>query len=105
MARVAEVQALPCPLRGFDIGNHFCEWVYDYTHEEWPFYRAQPADYPTRGQQVCGPEGPTGGAPGPLLVPTLPIYLSCILFATTWQKYRKVRLSPRLNRANWKKIC
>ncbi|XP_014648816.1 PREDICTED: choline/ethanolamine kinase isoform X2 [Ceratotherium simum simum] len=39
--------------RGFDIGNHFCEWVYDYTHEEWPFYKAQAADYPTRGQQVC----------------------------------------------------
>ncbi|KAM5335157.1 choline/ethanolamine kinase isoform 1-T1 [Glossophaga mutica] len=38
--------------RGFDIGNHFCEWVYDYTHEAWPFYKAQPADYPTRGQQV-----------------------------------------------------
>ncbi|XP_058435093.1 choline/ethanolamine kinase isoform X8 [Marmota monax] len=39
--------------RGFDIGNHFCEWVYDYTHEEWPFYKARPTDYPTRGQQVC----------------------------------------------------
>nr|XP_014720033.1 choline/ethanolamine kinase isoform X1 [Equus asinus] len=39
--------------RGFDIANHFCEWVYDYTHEEWPFYKAQAADYPTRGQQVC----------------------------------------------------
>ncbi|XP_058423999.1 choline/ethanolamine kinase isoform X4 [Diceros bicornis minor] len=38
--------------RGFDIGNHFCEWVYDYTHEEWPFYKAQAADYPTRGQQL-----------------------------------------------------
>ncbi|XP_012385203.1 choline/ethanolamine kinase isoform X6 [Dasypus novemcinctus] len=38
--------------RGFDIGNHFCEWVYDYTHEEWPFYKAQPADYPTRDQQL-----------------------------------------------------
>nr|XP_019573369.1 PREDICTED: choline/ethanolamine kinase isoform X1 [Rhinolophus sinicus] len=38
--------------RGFDIGNHFCEWVYDYTHEEWPFYKAQPADYPTRAQQL-----------------------------------------------------
>ncbi|XP_028725042.1 choline/ethanolamine kinase isoform X6 [Peromyscus leucopus] len=37
--------------RGFDIGNHFCEWVYDYTHEEWPFYKARPTDYPTRGQQ------------------------------------------------------
>ncbi|XP_058165047.1 choline/ethanolamine kinase isoform X3 [Dasypus novemcinctus] len=40
------------PGRGFDIGNHFCEWVYDYTHEEWPFYKAQPADYPTRDQQL-----------------------------------------------------
>ncbi|KAM9683747.1 choline/ethanolamine kinase isoform 3-T3 [Dama dama] len=38
--------------RGFDIGNHFCEWVYDYTHEEWPFYKAQPANYPTQGQQL-----------------------------------------------------
>lgn len=47
---------LPYSPRGFDIGNHFCEWVYDYTHEEWPFYKAQPADYPTRGQQVCEPE-------------------------------------------------
>lgn len=44
----------PYSPRGFDIGNHFCEWVYDYTHEEWPFYKAQPADYPTQGQQVCG---------------------------------------------------
>lgn len=43
---------LACSLRGFDIGNHFCEWVYDYTHEEWPFYKARPTDYPTRGQQV-----------------------------------------------------
>ncbi|XP_073940886.1 choline/ethanolamine kinase isoform X2 [Castor canadensis] len=38
--------------RGFDIGNHFCEWVYDYTHEEWPFYKAQPTDYPNREQQL-----------------------------------------------------
>ncbi|ELW49002.1 Choline/ethanolamine kinase [Tupaia chinensis] len=38
--------------RGFDIGNHFCEWVYDYTHEEWPFYKAQPTDYPTQEQQL-----------------------------------------------------
>ncbi|XP_023365041.1 choline/ethanolamine kinase isoform X1 [Otolemur garnettii] len=38
--------------RGFDIGNHFCEWVYDYTHEEWPFYKARPEDYPTQGQQL-----------------------------------------------------
>lgn len=47
--------------RGFDIGNHFCEWIYDYTHEDWPFYRAQPADFPTRAQQVCGPEAGRAG--------------------------------------------
>lgn len=38
--------------RGFDIGNHFCEWVYNYHHDEWPFYKAQLSDYPTREQQL-----------------------------------------------------
>lgn len=38
--------------RGFDIGNHFCEWVYDYSHSAWPFYRAAPHHYPTRQQQL-----------------------------------------------------
>uniref|UniRef100_A0A8D0G487 ethanolamine kinase n=1 Tax=Sphenodon punctatus TaxID=8508 RepID=A0A8D0G487_SPHPU len=38
--------------RGFDIGNHFCEWVYDYTHDEWPFYKASPENYPSRPQQL-----------------------------------------------------
>ncbi|XP_075064554.1 choline/ethanolamine kinase [Mixophyes fleayi] len=38
--------------RGFDIGNHFCEWVYNYHHDEWPFYKAQMSDYPTREQQL-----------------------------------------------------
>ncbi|CAM2098842.1 unnamed protein product [Caretta caretta] len=38
--------------RGFDIGNHFCEWVYDYTHDTWPFYQASMENYPTRQQQV-----------------------------------------------------
>jgi hypothetical protein len=45
-------ECLLYPPRGFDIGNHFCEWVYDYTYEEWPFYKARPTDYPTREQQV-----------------------------------------------------
>ncbi|XP_074840355.1 choline/ethanolamine kinase isoform X2 [Carettochelys insculpta] len=38
--------------RGFDIGNHFCEWVYDYTHPTWPFYQASLEKYPTRQQQL-----------------------------------------------------
>ncbi|XP_063782696.1 choline/ethanolamine kinase [Pseudophryne corroboree] len=38
--------------RGFDIGNHFCEWVYNYHHDEWPFYKAQMRDYPTKDQQL-----------------------------------------------------
>ncbi|XP_014380536.1 choline/ethanolamine kinase [Alligator sinensis] len=38
--------------RGFDIGNHFCEWVYDYTHDAWPFYKASMENYPSRQQQL-----------------------------------------------------
>ncbi|XP_057693341.1 choline/ethanolamine kinase isoform X1 [Corythoichthys intestinalis] len=38
--------------RGFDFGNHFCEWMYDYTYSQWPFYKATPEDYPSREQQL-----------------------------------------------------
>ncbi|KAB5574737.1 hypothetical protein PHYPO_G00212480 [Pangasianodon hypophthalmus] len=38
--------------RGFDFGNHFCEWVYDYTYDKWPFYKANLDNYPTREQQL-----------------------------------------------------
>ncbi|XP_026577708.1 choline/ethanolamine kinase [Pseudonaja textilis] len=38
--------------RGFDIANHFCEWVYSYAHDEWPFYKASPENYPSREQQL-----------------------------------------------------
>ena len=49
-----------CPLRsvsylsfrGFDIGNHFCEWMYDYNYEKYPFFRANVLKYPTKKQQV-----------------------------------------------------
>nr|XP_020469891.1 choline/ethanolamine kinase-like isoform X2 [Monopterus albus] len=37
--------------RGFDLGNHFCEWMYDYTYKQWPFYKATLENYPTREQQ------------------------------------------------------
>ncbi|KAM6159147.1 choline kinase alpha isoform 2-T2 [Rhynchocyon petersi] len=38
--------------RGFDIGNHFCEWMYDYTYEKYPFFRANILKYPTKKQQL-----------------------------------------------------
>lgn len=38
--------------RGFDFGNHFCEWVYNYTYDQWPFYKATPENYPSREQQL-----------------------------------------------------
>uniref|UniRef100_A0ABI8ALI7 ethanolamine kinase n=1 Tax=Felis catus TaxID=9685 RepID=A0ABI8ALI7_FELCA len=38
--------------RGFDIGNHFCEWMYDYSYEKYPFFRANILKYPTKKQQL-----------------------------------------------------
>uniref|UniRef100_A0A673TK37 Ethanolamine kinase n=1 Tax=Suricata suricatta TaxID=37032 RepID=A0A673TK37_SURSU len=38
--------------RGFDIGNHFCEWMYDYSYEKYPFFRASILKYPTKKQQL-----------------------------------------------------
>ncbi|XP_034031394.1 choline/ethanolamine kinase [Thalassophryne amazonica] len=38
--------------RGFDFGNHFCEWMYDYTYDQWPFYKVTPENYPTKDQQL-----------------------------------------------------
>nr|XP_045373884.1 choline kinase alpha isoform X1 [Camelus bactrianus] len=38
--------------RGFDVGNHFCEWMYDYNYEKYPFFRANILKYPTKKQQL-----------------------------------------------------
>ncbi|XP_056653494.1 choline/ethanolamine kinase isoform X3 [Monodelphis domestica] len=38
--------------RGFDIGNHFCEWIYNYDHNEWPFFQALTENYPSQEQQL-----------------------------------------------------
>ena len=35
---------------GFDIANHFCEWTYDYSHSEYPFFTFSPDQYPTLEQ-------------------------------------------------------
>ncbi|XP_030816724.1 choline/ethanolamine kinase [Camarhynchus parvulus] len=37
---------------GFDLGNHFCEWVYSYSHEGWPCFQAHPEHFPSRQQQL-----------------------------------------------------
>ncbi|XP_064281158.1 choline kinase alpha isoform X2 [Passer domesticus] len=38
--------------RGFDIGNHFCEWMYDYSYEKYPFFKASFLKYPSKKQQL-----------------------------------------------------
>lgn len=37
--------------RGFDIANHFCEWMYDYSYPEHPYFKALPDDYPSVAHQ------------------------------------------------------
>eukprot|EP01127_Copromyxa_protea_P013077 TRINITY_DN3477_c0_g1_i1.p1 TRINITY_DN3477_c0_g1~~TRINITY_DN3477_c0_g1_i1.p1 ORF type:complete len:615 (+),score=145.20 TRINITY_DN3477_c0_g1_i1:187-1845(+) len=37
--------------RGFEFGNHFCEWTLDYSLEEMPKFRIIPENYPTPEQQ------------------------------------------------------
>jgi len=36
--------------RSFDIANHFCEWVVDYTKTEYPKFELKPQNYPTESQ-------------------------------------------------------
>ncbi|XP_044050241.1 choline kinase alpha isoform X2 [Siniperca chuatsi] len=38
--------------RGFDIGNHFCEWMYDYNCDEFPFFKVNVQAYPSKAQQL-----------------------------------------------------
>ncbi|CAF2039128.1 unnamed protein product, partial [Rotaria magnacalcarata] len=39
--------------RGFDIGNHFCEFMFDYkSATEWPFYKVDYSLYPNAKQQM-----------------------------------------------------
>ena len=39
--------------RGFDLANHFCEWMYDYTNEKYPKFHYQPTGMPSIDQRVC----------------------------------------------------
>lgn len=38
--------------RAFDIANHFVEWVYDYTHKEYPFFTINEENYPNESQRL-----------------------------------------------------
>lgn len=38
--------------RGFDIANHFLEWTFDYTNEQFPFFYHNKSHYPNDTQKV-----------------------------------------------------
>eukprot|EP00126_Sphaerothecum_destruens_P005108 Sdes_comp18568_c0_seq1m8673 len=38
--------------RCFDFGNHFCEWVFDYSNPKYPFFYERADCYPTAAQQT-----------------------------------------------------
>lgn len=38
--------------RGFDIGNFFCEWIYDYNCDTPPFFKTNTKNYPNKAQQM-----------------------------------------------------
>lgn len=38
--------------RGFDLANHFIEWMIDYTNKEYPFFFHKKEQYPNKEQQV-----------------------------------------------------
>ncbi|KAM9481627.1 choline kinase alpha [Clarias gariepinus] len=38
--------------RGFDIGNFFCEWMYDYNCDTFPFFSSNTKNYPNKAQQM-----------------------------------------------------
>lgn len=36
--------------RGFDLANHFCEWMYDYSYDKFPHYKFNSDNYPNEHQ-------------------------------------------------------
>lgn len=39
--------------RGFDFANHMCEWLYDYSNENPPYFWVCHDNYPSPKQEVC----------------------------------------------------
>jgi len=37
--------------RGFDVGNHFCEWTLDYSVQDYPKFKVVPENYPSTEHQ------------------------------------------------------
>jgi len=37
--------------RGYEFGNHFCEWIIDYSYPHHPNYKLKPEQYPTYTQR------------------------------------------------------
>ncbi|KAL4225556.1 hypothetical protein ACF0H5_016244 [Mactra antiquata] len=37
--------------RGYDLGNHFLEWTYNYNYPRHPYFESKPENYPSREQQ------------------------------------------------------
>ena len=37
---------------GFEFGNHFCEWMFDYTNQKWPHYYYNPQHWASFGKQL-----------------------------------------------------
>ena len=47
------IRKLIVDISGFDIGNHFCEYMFDYVSlKEWPFFTVDFHRYPNMKQQV-----------------------------------------------------
>lgn len=94
-----DIEGYPVFCRGFDFGNHFCEWMYDYTYDQWPFYKASPENYPTRQQQVSAniniaclsepQQTQKAVAPQTLRVGVL-INIACAKILFTWYQHSNV---------------
>ena len=39
--------------RGFDFANHMCEWLYDYSNENPPYFWVHRDNCPSPKQEVC----------------------------------------------------
>ena len=38
--------------RGFDFGNHFCEWMFNNNYDKYPYFEYNYEKYPNRDQQI-----------------------------------------------------
>ena len=77
--------------RGFDVANHFCESMYDYTFDKYPKFNYNPAAMPSVEQQVMFLNlsvmiGLDVKCIDSIKILFLSIFCSCILFVTIWRR-------------------